>query len=114
MKWFEYDQNNSGGYFIRNDTVADKIFIEAENADTANCKAIDITEDYSDFCECCGERWSFHNDDNDGTDEPMIYNTKVRDGFGSFYHDGYILLHHANGTVERLNPINYQIPSEEN
>ena len=56
-KYYTFNQNNSGGYFIINDYVAECLIIEAQNVDEAISKMQDITEDYSEYCDCCGERW---------------------------------------------------------
>lgn len=57
LKWFEIDQNNSGGYYIENDVVGSKLFVQAPSAEEANAIAAELTEPYSEYCECCGERW---------------------------------------------------------
>lgn len=77
LKWFRFDQNNSGGYFIQNDTICEEVFIQAENADKAIEKAQILFDQHSEYCECCGERWSYCVDDQDGTSEPMIYEVPV-------------------------------------
>ena len=62
MKWYEFDQNNSGGNFVTNDKLCHRIFIEAEDADAANKKAEELgiyfngVEEGKD-CPCCGDRW---------------------------------------------------------
>lgn len=56
-RFFVFSQNNSGGYFIKNDDVSSYVIIEATNHKDAQSKAEDIFENYSEYCECCGERW---------------------------------------------------------
>jgi len=76
--FYTYDQNNSGGYFIENENVREYLIIEADNVHEANSKMFDITEDYSEFCECCGARWDvIYGSDSEGKEEPMIYSTPV-------------------------------------
>lgn len=94
-KFFTVSQNNSGGYFIDNEDVGHYVIIEAQNVKEAERKISEITEDYSEYCECCGERWFAWWDDKDGKDEPMIYSTPVaeyRDMWGGsaivYYYDG--------------------------
>jgi hypothetical protein len=62
MHWFKFDQNNSGGVFIRDDRVAHTVWIQARSADEANAKAESIGIyfdgcDTGDDCPCCGDRW---------------------------------------------------------
>lgn len=63
MKFFEFLQNNSGGFFKVDDKVCGQVIIEAENVS----EAIDIAEDLGIYfdgcsigkdCSCCGDRWS--------------------------------------------------------
>ncbi len=62
LHWYEFDQNNSGGFFEMNDAVSIKVFIQSENAAGAIQKAEDVGI-YFDGCEsgrdcdCCGDRW---------------------------------------------------------
>ena len=62
MKFFKFDQNNSGGSFDADDKVCHRVIVEAKDTD----EAIDIAENlgiYFDGCEtgmdcdCCGDRW---------------------------------------------------------
>jgi len=71
VKFYTYDQNNSGGYFIINNAVCEYLIIEANNVDEADHIMREITYDYSNYCECCGERWQDFWGEK-GTDEPMI------------------------------------------
>jgi hypothetical protein len=80
-KFFLFNQNNSGGYFIENERygVGSDVIIEAQTASEANEKLNKIGENvvgFFDFCDCCGDRWDYCDED-DGTDEPMIYDTPV-------------------------------------
>ena len=62
LRWYEFDQNNSGGVFVMDDDVSIKVFIQAESEDVANQKAEEVGI-YFDGCEkgidcdCCGDRW---------------------------------------------------------
>lgn len=78
-KYYTYAQNNSGGYYIMNEDVGESIIVEAPNSHMANLIAEEIIQDYTSFCECCGERWYIEADDSDGTDEPMFFNKAVLD-----------------------------------
>lgn len=61
-KFYDFDQNNSGGSFITNDKLCWKLFIEAETYDEAVNKAEELgcywdgVEEGID-CSCCGDRW---------------------------------------------------------
>jgi hypothetical protein len=93
--FYTYDQNNSGGYFIENDDVREYLIIEADSVSEANDKMYDITEDYSEFCECCGERWDeFWGEE--GKDEPMIYSTPVNEVEKGMFRNSCII-YYKNG-----------------
>lgn len=100
LKWWVFDQNNSGGYFIKNDDVDHYVAIQAVDANHARNRAYDIFEDYSEYCECCGERWSFWVDDEDGKDVPMIYETPYDQCKKSYYREN-IILHYCDGRKEK-------------
>lgn len=61
--FYEFDQNNSGGHFVTNDTLCHRLFIEADSANEAISKAEELgcywngVDDGLD-CPCCGDRWS--------------------------------------------------------
>lgn len=71
MAFFTYVQNNSGGDFVTNDSVAHYVIIEAVNAAQANeiAETIGIYFNGCDAgidCYCCGDRW-YPVRDNKGT-----------------------------------------------
>jgi hypothetical protein len=99
LKWFHFNQNNSGGYHIVNEVVAEDVYIQAPNADEAAARAEVILEPYSEYCHCCGERWWFHVNDDDGHAVPTLYATPITDVTASTYHK-QARLHHDDGTVE--------------
>jgi hypothetical protein len=102
-KFYTFNQNNSGGYFIENDVVAHYLIVEASNAKEAVEKMQDITTNYSEYCSCCGERWSSWLDDEDGTEEPMVFDTKIKEQepenkwFGNS-----TIIYYYDGTIEKL------------
>jgi hypothetical protein len=60
--FYTFNQNNSGGRFIRNSDIDHYVVIEAENEDEATEKATDIGIYFNGCetghdCECCGDRW---------------------------------------------------------
>ena len=60
--FYDFDQNNSGGYFVVNDKLCHMLFIEADSKDEAVRKAEELGC-YLDGvrkgidCPCCGDRW---------------------------------------------------------
>ncbi len=95
--WYEFDQNNSGGYFERGDFVADVVFIQAMNSEQA-CEIMQEMVDKDDagsWCECCGERWSYWYVR--GHEVPTRYGKPVTEGVDLFSSNGYILFHGLNG-----------------
>lgn len=75
--FFRYSQNNSGGYYIAEDSVAGVgrvIVVEAENAAQSNERFESIRQAYGEdsfdaYCECCGYRW-YNQYDGNGTEHP--------------------------------------------
>lgn len=60
--WFNFNQNNSGGSFITNDKLCNRLYIEANSKE----EAIKIAESLGCYwrgvklgydCSCCGDRW---------------------------------------------------------
>jgi len=78
MKWFDYTQNNSGGYWCG----PNHVIVQAVNAAMANAAAESFAGVYFDGCStgvdcsCCGDRWS-RAWDGEGTDEAMVYDAAV-------------------------------------
>lgn len=61
--FYEFQQNNSYGYFVVDDKVCHRLFIEAENENEAVSKAEELGcywdgVDNGQDCPCCGDRWS--------------------------------------------------------
>jgi hypothetical protein len=88
-KFFHYSQNNSGGSFNIDDSVAHHVIIQAVSAQHADQIAIDIGI-YFDGCEngqdcsCCGDRWYSAQGD-EGTEAPLLYGAdpaEYKDMFG--------------------------------
>lgn len=76
--FYMFDQNNSGGVYLK---PALYVFIEANNADEANFKALDYI--YFDGCrkgldcDCCGDRWHPVYSDADGCEQPEVYGRPI-------------------------------------
>lgn len=96
-KFFHFRQNNSGGYFIENDDVAQNLIVEAVNAKDAELKMLDITASHSKYCSCCGKRWSSWIDDEDGTNEPTVFGEKLDESCGS------TIIYFFDGKREKIN-----------
>jgi hypothetical protein len=101
-----YNQNNSGGSFVINDSVAHYVFIEADSANEANDRAEDVGIYFNSVnddrdCECCGDRWSAAWCD-DGKVEPMIYGTPVASFTDMFAQEGkpYAYVYYKDGRKE--------------
>lgn len=83
MPFYTFNQNNSGGHFDDDDTVCETVIIEADNADEANEKALELGMYFNGCfsgrdCACCGDRW-YETYEGDGNPEPMIYSNSVYD-----------------------------------
>lgn len=57
-KFFEFYQNNSGGYLDIDENVANIVIIEAANEREAQEIFYPMIENQSGSCPCCGDRWS--------------------------------------------------------
>jgi hypothetical protein len=62
MKFYEFSQNNTGGYFDVDAQVCHRLFIEADSARAAKQKALDLGVYFDGIdkgmdCPCCGDRW---------------------------------------------------------
>lgn len=100
------DQNNSGGYFIKDDKngIGENIIIECESIKEAESKFTEIALAYGNsfynFCSCCGTRWPDFDyiDDSDLDDTPCVYGTPIHDIRDSWIRSGYI--HYKSGKIE--------------
>lgn len=83
-KFYTFNQNNSGGYFVTSDEhgVSEYMIIEATSPRAAWERLEEIGEDVDSFwnsCSCCGDRWSNWLDEKDGKEVPSIYGTPVEE-----------------------------------
>lgn len=60
-QFYEFRQNNSGGYFDVNKNVSTLVVIEATSEQDAIDRLQPLIEDQSPSCSCCGDRWSNYN-----------------------------------------------------
>lgn len=108
--FYSFRQNNSGGSFDVDSSVAQYVIIEAQNARKANAIAsskgiyFDGVDNGSD-CECCGDRW-YPADDFDGTETPTVYGKPVEsyEPSYSFTSPGEPLIHvyYLNGEKKTI------------
>lgn len=101
-KFWEFDQNNSGGRFdIRDDAgIGPRVWIEATSRDDAVARALAIGLYFDGVsngvdCECCGDRWHEPWRD-EGRESPEI---KKQWDFN--WHDT-VYVHHYDGSIERV------------
>jgi hypothetical protein len=71
LRWYEFDQNNSGGVFELSATVGHRVLVQACSAEVANRIAEDCGLYFGGYgdCQCCGSRWSPCWDDDEGEPE---------------------------------------------
>ena len=94
LKWYCLDQNNSGGYYIRNSEVRDTVFIQAASPREAEIKAKEITAGNDWYCECCGERWSIWFSERDGKEVPSLYGKSIYEMEGESFHFDAVLYYY--------------------
>ena len=112
-KFYTFDQNNSGGYFVKDETngICETVIIEANDSK----QALSILEALGDkvdgfwsYCSCCGERWSMWIDEDDAKDVPSIYDTPIEDyKKGMFRESAFV--HYLDGTIKKV-----EFPEKEN
>lgn len=103
-KFYTFYQNNSGGCFDNDDNVCEHVIVEARSVEQVNNRALDIGiyfdgVDSGMDCSCCGDRWSEIEDEDEGKEVPMIYNTPVKEAGDSAFRDKCII-HYLNGEKE--------------
>lgn len=119
--FFTFDQNNTGGGYVENDSVCRYVIIQADNFEDANSIA-ETVGIYFDGCEsgidcdCCGDRWDRQSSNNDGTVLPeLAYGEPIRDNQQSvmlFAYPGqvYCRVYYSGMTIVK----EYRIPFEDN
>ena len=68
LKFFRFQQNNSGGFFNVTDKLCRNLYIEAHSYNEAREKATDMGVyfngcDIGIDCSCCGDRWDDYADE---------------------------------------------------
>ena len=143
-KFYTIDQNNSGGYYIKNDDVDYYVSVQADSPYEAEKLLERVVADHSNFCECCGERWHIWLDEEDAYDVPTNYGvpltklkdqdtfwldeedaydvptnygvplTKLKDQDTFWLKEKVAIIYYADGTKERLNCIDNSVEKLEN
>lgn len=62
-KFYEFNQNNSGGHFDVDENVCHRVIIEATDEKHAVALFEPMIENQSGSCPCCGDRWSSYDPD---------------------------------------------------
>jgi hypothetical protein len=96
LKWYEFDQNNSGGRYTEDDNNAQLVCIQAPNAEEANR----IMRDRLDlnYCDCCGERYSSIWSDAEGSPVPS-YGGQPLPEADSWRSTTSVRLHYYDGRI---------------
>lgn len=109
LYWWCEHQNNSGGYFIRNERVDHYIFAQAGTKGVAQAMLkASCAEDSYDWCECCGERFSISLW-YDGTAEPTTYSESIFDGFSDMWGGGCILYLQSGLVLRTVDGVMYEV-----
>lgn len=104
-KFFHFNQNNSGGYFIKNAEhgIDHHVVIEAVSAEDAWSRLSRFDEKidgFFDFCQCCGMRWD-ECDEDEGSNVPCIYSTPI-EKYSDDWFSEYAYVHYFDGTVKQF------------
>lgn len=104
-KYFAFCQNNSGGKYVIDENFDQYVIVEAQKADEAYEKLMELGGCNHGWCGCCGERWSSWIDDEDGTDSPEIYGKPASELKTDWITKDIdcVIIHHYDGTKTRPN-----------
>lgn len=101
-KFYEFDQNNSGGSFDIDPAkgIGPSVYIEATDTAHANARAEELGIYFNGVadgrdCACCGDRWHALWRDEEGVSE-------VVPGKYSFSWHDEIYVHRLDGTIETI------------
>ena len=98
-----FRQNNSGGYFIRDENIDVFVIIEGDNLNDILNRAKDVFMDYREYCMCCGKRWDDDWKNNDDlTQIPMIDDESIYEFNDSYYEGDKIIVYRKDGTKETV------------
>lgn len=92
-------QNNSGGYFIKDENVCEFVIIEGDSFTEIMYRAENLFKDYREYCPCCGERWDDdYKTEKDLTEEPEIYGDPISDLKKECYNKS-VIIHWKNEEI---------------
>lgn len=103
--FYTYHQNNSGGYYIKNENVDVFVVVEGNSHDDIQRKANKIFRNHSEYCSCCGERWQTDiswDDLDDLDDKSMIYGESVYKVKNNSYKGNKVIIYYKNGKRETV------------
>jgi hypothetical protein len=106
VKFYLYDQNNSGGSFVYDDNFGENVLIEARSSGEANQKMQDMGCWEHGSCSCCGDRWSSIYDGDEynvfaTAEEVIARSAPDPDAKYSFEQRGrQLVIHYLDGRVE--------------
>jgi len=112
--FYEFRQNNSGGYFDVNDNVSVLVIIEAETPQQALDKFDELIKNASGSCPCCGDRWNYILEDVESIelkDNQTIEQYADTALYESYKHSPRVILHYLNGEKRKFyhhQDINYK------
>ncbi len=101
LQWWCFHQNNSGGYFIRNNQVDDFVFVQAKTHKEAVSMVEDAIIENSEWCECCGERWSVEWDDESSSLPTHYGDCAFSDKAGLYNWGGGAIFYFNDGRIGR-------------
>ena len=107
-RFYTFIQNNSGGYFIKDDNFAEVVNIEEISMVSAWDKLIKkLGANEHCSCSCCGERWSYPWEDEDEFPyEPKINELSAEDYIKKQKISNYFIydcvIHYYDGTKEKI------------
>lgn len=103
MPYFAYTQNNSGGYYINDEVIAELVIIEAAGVKQANEIYYKKNIGCYESCECCGPRFEAFDERYDhfyaSVDEAIADDFRTDEEMKSY---PSVRIHYLDGTVRRL------------
>lgn len=104
MKFYSWDQNNSGGHFYVDENLSHRVVIEANTYKKAEVKAFKLGIYYDGVdegldCDCCGDRWYAGHELDDRYLKGKTLDEYLQgeaDEYG--WEDPDIIVHYADGT----------------
>ena len=105
-RFFNFNQNNTGGSFDEDEDLDTEVIIEAYDPEDVNNRAREIGI-YFDGCSdgrdcgCCGDRWYPVSDNDKGTKKPEIYSKDITKLYKGSYRESCIV-YYVNGKKKKV------------